>query len=131
MNLEQYGLLRYKDKKVDVSSFAQKDKTLIYGYTLDRHTHHVYAKNGQIFSVIYDYDEKILSRNTWKAYESIREEDIAHVVPDKRLYPEMCDYLFCDTLEKNLGVYLPFTTFEAPKEQQDFYGLTLEQLKEE
>ena len=47
-----------------------------------------------------------------------------HYVPKKRLYPAKCDYEFCRLLKEH-GVYLPFTTWEAPAEKMIYYGLTL------
>lgn len=52
-------------------------------------------------------------------------------VPDKRLYPERCDYNFC-LLLKERGVHLPFTTWTEPIEiylddpRYPYYGFTLE-----
>ena len=51
-------------------------------------------------------------------------------IPDKRLYPESCDYEFCCLL-KERGITLPFTRFDKEGNWQDpelhrFCGLTLD-----
>lgn len=51
-------------------------------------------------------------------------------IPDKRLYPERCDYAFCKLLKRK-GLYLPFTAFKDDVPKLDFYGFTLEWLKNE
>ena len=101
-----------------------KDRTLLYGYTCDRCTFHVYLKNMEIHTVIYDNDyseDKIKPKN-------MREVCIKSnydYIPDKRLYPEACDYQFCNLL-KNCNMNLPFTSFNEERPIQDFYGFTLE-----
>ena len=49
-------------------------------------------------------------------------------IPDKRLYPETCDFMFCALL-KSAGIYLPFTAFDKNRPDKKFYGFTLEELK--
>lgn len=105
-----------------------KDRTLLYGYTCDRKTFHVYLKDQEIHTVIYDivYEEK--DPNPINMVE-VHVKSNRDYIPDKRLYPETCDYLFCKLL-KNVGVHLPFTTFNDDRPIQDFYGFTLQDMKE-
>lgn len=56
--------------------------------------------------------------------EEIEVKDNFGYVPDKRLYPETCDYEFCKLL-KEAGVHLPFTSFNSNRKEEDFYGFTL------
>ena len=50
-------------------------------------------------------------------------------VPDKRLYPEKCDYHFCKLL-KEKGIDLPFTTFsEGFNWDGPYCGFTLEDVE--
>jgi hypothetical protein len=43
------------------------------------------------------------------------------IVPNKRLYPETCDYEFCRLLvQRNQA--LPFTTYNETRSQERFYG---------
>jgi len=116
MNAEQYHDLK------DVSEVRRiiavndlndmSDRTLLYGYTCDRDTWHVYLKNNQIISVIYKYK---------KQPERMDIYSNEHYVPDKRLYPECCDYEFCK-LFKERGIDLPFTTWTDREEKKTYYG---------
>jgi len=116
MNAEQYHDLK------DVSEIRKiitandlndtSDRTLLYGYDCDRITWHTYLKDNQIFSVFYRYKEEpqtayIFSNNGF--------------VPDKRLYPECCDYEFCKLL-KEKGIDLPFTVWQDREEKEIYYG---------
>ena len=80
----------------------QEDRTLLYGYTCERDTWHVYLKDGKIHVVIYEYKQSPREVNT-ATNEGF--------VPDKRLYPERCDFEFCKLLA-DYDVYLPFTTYD-------------------
>ena len=84
----------------------KSDRTLLYGYTCERDTWHVYIKDGIIHTAIYKCKESLIER---------RVNDNFDYVPDKRLYPECCDYEFC-TLLNEKGVNLPFTTWQDRKE---------------
>lgn len=42
---------------------------------------------------------------------------------NKRVYPEASDYEFCKKL-LDIGVYIPFTTFDENREEKQFYGAT-------
>lgn len=46
-------------------------------------------------------------------------------IPEKRLYPEICDFNFCEMLKK-IGYNLPFTSWNDVRPVSKFYGLTLE-----
>ena len=82
----------------DLSPYVY-DKTLIYGYTCERLTFHVYIKNRKIYTVVYntDYstgrakpiDMRLITVTSNKDY-----------VPDKRIYPERCEYHFCKMLQE-------------------------------
>lgn len=103
-----------------------KDRTLLYGYTCTRETFHVYLKNNEIHTVIYNND---YSGDCTKP-KDMRELAIKSnydYVPDKRLYPETCDYEFCNLL-KERGIRLPFTGFNEERPLRDYYGFTLEDM---
>jgi hypothetical protein len=101
----------------DYTSNATRDpKTLLYGYTCDRETHHVFQDHyGHIYIYVY-------RNNLDKPETSIRKADVSgdgiesldELVPNKRLYPQYCDFDFCVYL-KERGVHLPFTKWEEPK----------------
>lgn len=130
MNFEQMEQLR-KLKPVethlqvdDIS--APNDRTLLYGYTCVRDTFHVYYRNGLLERVIYDYNRRILSH-----IQSSVSLPMADLIPDKRLYPETCDFVACSILAKH-GFSLPFTTYNHQREPRQFYGqvVSFGQLKE-
>ncbi|WP_315768520.1 MULTISPECIES: hypothetical protein [unclassified Bradyrhizobium] len=81
------------------------DRTLLYGYDSDANTWHVYQANGELHRVIY-----IGSNPSPESHDNGPEMIPAALIPNKRLYPEACDFDFCLKLA-SLGVYLPFTTY--------------------
>lgn len=120
------------DKPITVEDLEGniEDRTLLYGYTCDRDTHHVYIKDGIIHTVVYNTVNSVL----YEKPDEIREINVTtdrQYLPDKRLYPERCDYKFCELLKKR-GFSLPFTTWTDPSEisartiNGKFYGKTLE-----
>lgn len=123
MNSEEYNLLKeiekLPEKLVDVEMLAPflSDRTLLYGYTCDRDTWHVYIKDKKIHKVIYKYKEKPVEYPIESNYDYI---------PNKRLYPETCDFLFCKLLIK-LGYDLPFTTWNNEREEKRYYGKILDE----
>ena len=100
-----------------------RDRTLMYGYTCARDTFHVYLKNGEIHIVIYDDDYSNRVKKP-KNMREVKAESNYDFIPDKRLYPECCDYDFCRLL-KLKGIHLPFTCWSENNEPKDFYGFTL------
>jgi hypothetical protein len=78
-----------------------KDRTLLYGYDCDRRTWHVYQQHGWLHHVIYSGSNR--------EFDFIASADARGLVPNKRLYPEACDYDFCREL-KRLDIHPTFTT---------------------
>lgn len=101
-----------------------KDRTLLYGYTCDRKTFHVYLKDKEIHTVLYDisHDEKNPKPINMTEVHVMSNRDY---IPDKRLYPEACDYHFCKLL-KHANVNLPFTSYDKGRETKKYYGFILE-----
>ena len=122
MDREQMEMLNHIDSTRESIVMARdliphlKNRTLLYGYTCNRETFHVYLKNNKIYTIIYGFKEN--------PYE-VKIESNEDYIPDKRLYPERCDYNFCKLL-KIRGYDLPFTTWTDNVKKQDFYGKTLE-----
>ena len=116
MNAEQYHDLKDVSELVRLITSDdltnKSNRTLFYGYTCERDTWHVYLKDNQINAVVYN---------------SRKKPEIAYIftnhsfVPDKRLYPECCDYEFCK-LFKERGIDLPFTTWTDREEKKIYYG---------
>lgn len=101
-----------------------RDRTLLYGYTCAREDFHVYIKDTQIHVVVYknDYSKDFVKPKEMREIQVTSNYDY---VPDKRLYPEACDYLFCKLLKKR-SIPLLFTYFDDKRVTQGFYGFTLE-----
>jgi len=93
----------------------KSDRTLLYGYTCNRDTWHVYIKNGDIHTIIYRPKENPEERIVRCNFD---------YVPSKRLYPECCDYEFCRLLNEK-GVDLPFTNWQDRAEQKQYWGETI------
>ncbi|MFB5759054.1 hypothetical protein [Paenibacillus medicaginis] len=104
-------------KKLPISAedlVNKNNRTLLYGYTSERDTWHVYLKDNEIHTIRYKDNSCI----------TMLVDCNSHYVPDKRLYPERCDYEFCLLLKKN-RVNLPFTTWTEDVEERDYYGMVL------
>lgn len=82
------------------------DRTLLYGYDTDRNTWHVYVKDKRVYLHLY---------NTYKPEVSVVRdvfESFQELVPNKRLYPERCDYEFCLWLIRDKGVHMTFLKWD-------------------
>lgn len=126
MDKQQLDALTHHEEEVntmirlqssDYTRTATRDpKTLLYGYDCARNTHHVYQDfNGFIY--IYVYRPNGLKAESVIAKVDVSEEGIKSLeslIPDKRLYPQYCDYDFCVYL-KERGVNLPFTNYTEPR----------------
>lgn len=105
----------------------QSDRTLIYGYTTERDTFHVYLLHGVIHVLVYESgfnfaDRPDLNRpSKLVSHQTEAELSSNHqYVPNKRVYPAACDYEFCAMLMR-CGVNIPFTTYE-PRPETSFHG---------
>jgi hypothetical protein len=101
----------------------QSERTLLWGYTCERDSWHVYLKDGEIHAVMYDYPD-ILKYHDFRCAS----DNPKDWIPNKRLYPEACDYEFCKLL-KEYGCYLPFTTWNDDREPKQYHGKILSELK--
>ena len=126
MTKEEVDLLRgviAPDPKIRVDDLTdQSDRTLLYGYTLDRDTFHVYLKDGIMHRVIYSFKRYIVDHIEGE------ELDAHDLSPCKRAYPERTDFEFAKALRIR-DVHVSLTTFTEGVEKAQYYGLTLEQLK--
>lgn len=119
MNKEQYEKLKMVEKEKEIILTAENltdksDRTLLYGYTTDGTSWHVYIQNNQIHAIYYDIN---------KVPNDLIIESNRDFVPNKRLYPETCDFEFCKLL-KEKDVYLPFTVWDEKREEKIYYGKT-------
>jgi hypothetical protein len=117
MTKDEYEIIRQRLEpsiiKVSIKDLVNRNpRTLLYGYTHARSTHHVYIEEGEIHLLVYS------SANS----EHFSGEFVpTGLVPNKRLYPEACDAEFCAFL-KQQGVHLPFTTWSDKREPQQYHG---------
>lgn len=97
-------------------------RTLLYGYDSDRNTWHVYLDAaGVLHKVVYLGGACALCLS----HEAGRLPD-ATLIPNKRLYPQHCDFEACLLLQR-AGVSLPFTTWADPRPGSPA-GLTADEL---
>lgn len=94
------------------------DRTLLWGYTTERCSWHVYLQNRQIHHIVYDWNDEIHFQASGVRFES------ESLVPNKRLYPEACDAEFCGLLLQQ-GINLPFTTWDDRRLPLQFHGRTV------
>ncbi|MGD1524229.1 hypothetical protein [Vibrio owensii] len=104
--------------------FNHQPRTLLWGYTADRDSFHVYLDGtGIIHRVIYTRaggEHVILSH--MKGIELKAEL----LVPNKRTYPEATDFEFAKLL-KDKGIRVSYTSYKEDREESDFYGLRYDQ----
>lgn len=96
----------------------RSDRTLLFGYTKTRQDFHVYIRGGEIQLRIYGLGYWMDDNFSFHDVEPFEPETL---VPDKRLYPECCDFEFCCLLRK-MGQPLPFTTFNPDRTSAQYYG---------
>jgi hypothetical protein len=135
MHKDEFDSLRESTPRPENLGFhnvprPQEPRTLLYGYTTARFTHHVYLKDGEIHLLVYSGTEP--STAAVLHYEHGQVLPIASLIPSKRLYPEACDYETAKYLIA-AGYSLPFTTWDRPSpngRNLTFVGFTREELKE-
>lgn len=118
MNIEQYEELTKPgvEKAVDVLDLLEdkSDRTLVYGYHLDRTTFHLYLFGGQMYLAEYSYGtDPVVINAADLSPQALR--------PSKRAYPEACDAEFAGIM-KRIGHELCFTTFNPDREPKPYYG---------
>lgn len=113
------------------------NRTLLYGYTCERETFHVYVKDQKIYVIVYKIDYPLSHEKEHGIFmrgdprpinmRQIEVKSNCDYIPDKRLYPERCDYHFCRAL-KERGIELPFTSWgeEIKPNEMGYYGFILE-----
>jgi hypothetical protein len=115
MNRNQFEDLLANPITMNADMIADKsDRTLLWGYTKSHNSFHVYLYNGVLYCYVYDYQNNPVDI-------MVDEIPMRDLFPDKRLYPEACDYEFCSLL-KRYGVNLPFTTFRDNRPVEKYYG---------
>lgn len=126
MNKAEFHVLTVQSTKAKplVAAALLYDKTprtLLWGFTCDRNSFHVYMAEDGIHKLVYSEDGQVLEHK----HES-QQLSPGECVPDKRLYPEACDFGLCSILQ-DYGISLPFTTWAGNRTTMRWYGLTLDE----
>lgn len=90
---------------MSVDDIGRQDRTLVYGYDLDRTTVHVYKSGGELHALRYD------SHGVIVGYVHGTTVDLEVLKPTKRAYPERTDYEFAAAMAR-VDSPLTFTTFD-------------------
>lgn len=96
--------------------------TLLYGYTCERHTFHVYVKDEVIHAVTYNFDEEIIIHTSGK------EVYAGSCFPDKRVYRQPTHFFFMELLAKK-GFTPSVTESTLPEDFNISIGEFLERAK--
>lgn len=93
--LEKIRTIQKRDHrpKVMAAQFAAGgDRTLVYGYTVERDTFHLYVKDGRLHRFIY---REGLAGLTVTSYEQAASMHARDMVPSKAIYWRRSDYEAC------------------------------------
>lgn len=126
MNEAQFKALQgetVQPKRLSASMLIQQDpRTLIWGYDTDRNSFHVYLGADNLLHIVrYSFEGFLLEHLTEE------DADLSDYVPNKRVYPDACDFEFCQLL-KSVEVDIPFTSFSPNREPAAYHGKMLEEL---
>lgn len=126
MHKDQFKILDgvHPDDSVSVRDYARtfgiaakSQRTLLYGYDVERETWHIYLDGGHIHRFVYNSREVIDHQHFehWPFAQAL--------VPNKRLYPERTDYWFANLLKRK-HAHLTFTNWkpESDREPEPAYG---------
>lgn len=129
MNAEQLEKIRiiqnrdHRPKVMAAQFVAGGDRTLIYGYDVERNTFHVYVKDGMLHRFVYR-DSR--SAQVVVAYEATPTMHGEHMIPNKRIYWEYSDYeaiWFLATLDLPMSFTSARATPEAIAERTPWAGI--------
>jgi hypothetical protein len=120
MNVKEFSEFDFNTGKITANDLQDKsDRTLLFGYTLNRESFHVYLKGGEIFVAVYRHNKEL----SVTPNEGLNSD----YIPCKRVYPQHSDYEFCKLLILR-GYDIPFTAFGECDDRQ-YKGFLLEDLK--
>lgn len=126
MTPEQYRKLNTYDPSIltlRAHEILGADRTLLFGYTADRDSWHVYLKDRQIHRVRYTHRNVVLGHDAQEVW------DVVRLVPEKRVYPESTDAAFAQMLKRR-GVDVPYLPFDEGRYQKvqhmTFHGMIAE-----
>lgn len=137
MNKDQYDTLQ-SDTSTDIAVIGASQlgnrvpRTLIYGYTLDRHDFHVYLGTDDAIHLLVctgiskdpetGAERHLILDQAGPEGRPI--QDNREYLPCKRAYPESCDFEFCRLL-RTVGLHPSYTTFTegADERRHEQHGL--------
>lgn len=96
--------------------------TLVYGYTLERDTFHLYVKDGQFIRLIYTCSDRIIRCNISNFLP------VEDCVPTKRVYRQESQFFFLQFIKK-LGAVFSITDSNANEEWSLPYGSFLDRAR--
>lgn len=111
MNREEYEAYRWATatpRMIHIADLGLRDRTLAYGYDLDRNSVHVYVYGDEIHLLRYDHSDNIISHEHDHVLEA------RSLVPSKRAYPDATDFTFA-LLMLERDAPLCFTNFPEPE----------------
>ena len=121
--LTEVRAIKAAKPSISIDDLTDKsDRTLIYGYDVDRVTIHVYIENERISYYRYSRSGEFMDfRN------DERWHDPEYLVPNKRAYPEATDFEFATILAR-IGHPITFTTWGILRSQpnsEKYHGRTM------
>jgi hypothetical protein len=120
MTPEEYNSLSRREPAPQrIGAMGYETRTLLYGYDTDRRTYHVFQHDNEIHRVIYTPGADGPTIHDHKHDLTLAIDD---VIPNKRVYPALSDFGFCQTL-MNMGVGIPFTTYDPDRTLESRGGL--------
>lgn len=120
MNLEEFNSLsRRKPAPQRIGPMGDETRTLLFGYDVERRTYHVFQYDRELHLVIYTPGKDGPTIHDHKHDLSLAIEDI---MPNKRVYPALSDFGFCQAL-MNKGISIPFTTYDAERTLESRDGI--------
>ncbi|MFB8290205.1 hypothetical protein [Kitasatospora purpeofusca] len=112
MNLDQWTSLRETPAPIAGVSAAEiggPDRTVLFGFTCERLSWHVYLADGQIHLATYDSQTAQVTvhqrREYWPA---------AELIPDKRVYPESTDWRFAQLMVAR-AIAVPYRNWDESR----------------
>ncbi|MFJ2662570.1 hypothetical protein [Arthrobacter koreensis] len=122
MNQNEYEQFCGEDRRANPPLVTAEDvggdnRTLAYGYDVDRNTFHVYVHEGSLYVLTYSSRGEIISNNSGPELQA------QLLRPNKRVYPQYTDGRFARIM-RDLDFPLPFTTWSEPQREGPYYGHT-------
>lgn len=110
MTPEEFGQLKGKPSLIDVEELSSwEGRMLIYGYNLDRKAYEVKLERTDAEYSTFSRPEFVITVDDVETYRATTIN--AHrCIPDKRVYPERCDYEFCALLISR-HIHIPFLSY--------------------